>query len=449
MHVFQKIKASKGTNEKLKIAITEFTKKHHRFMEVCFNDEVYGISGAGIGKAIQYDAKLHGKCEDYGEFIEKLTPEEFESRFTGTSYNYQIEDFVSSLLKHSGNKQIDELRMMLGSLDQYEMPWFLRAIQKNMRIGFNLTSYNKIREAHGLTPIIPRGVQLCGKIKLDEVTTLKYPRYAEYKYDGERCEIDCKKDGDDVTITLTSRGNSDITERYPEVVKFFEEAFKLSTHKHVKYDCEIISKDFIKLSTRMHRNAENIKEFDTDLRAVIFDIMLIDGQNIAELTQLERRQLVDTHALLLGFDTSYQEMVHSHEELTEFYNKARSIGQEGVVTKDLDMKWTQHSRDGWIKLVPQCNLDLRIVKGYYGTGKYANQINGVELENRDGTIKTKAASGIKDFERQLLTELHNKGELIGKIAEIKYREIQPPKDGVSALRFPVFIRLRDDKFESD
>jgi ATP-dependent DNA ligase len=100
-------------------------------------------------------------------------------------------------------------------------------------------------------------------------------------------------------------------------------------------------------------------------------------------------------------------------------------------------------------MIPKETLDLKIVDCYFGTGKNSKFINGVVIENKDKTIKSKASSGIDDKQRIILTDLYNKGELIGKICEIYYREISIKKTGEKSLRFPVFVKLRNDKIESD
>lgn len=453
MYLFRDIREAKGSKAKLQLAIDKFTDKHHNFMEVCFNFKVYGISGAGIGKAIMFDFKDYGKCEDYGEYLEKLDKDgKLDGWFEKTTYNYNIDSVVTALMDKSGNAQIERLQELLGGFESYEIPWLIRAIQKNMRIGLNLTSYNKVRIAHGKEPIEGYGVQLCGKVPLnkEDWDWMKFPKIAEYKYDGERSDIDITRTDEMVTVTLTSRGGADITERYPEVVTFLQKCFQDKREiKHVKYDSEIISSSFIKLSTRMHRKKENITEHDDSLKPIIFDILECNGREMRNLPQKERREIVDKHADLYEFDTSYMEIVNDVDELYDFYLRARSINQEGVVTKEMDMTWTPHSRDGWCKLVPKENLDLEVIDSYYGNGRNSKYINGVWVTNKARTIKSKVSTGIKDFEREELTRLYNAGELIGKIVEVEFRELQPPKEGVSSLRFPVFKRIRDDKFIAD
>lgn len=442
LSLFEQIKNARGTNEKLELA-KQFNDTEHEFMEVCFNDVVYGISGKGIEKAINYDESLFGKCEDLGEFIEKLSNEQYYDRFNGhNNLKLSIKQIAEELQKLSGNKQIELFRQILDSSERKDVPWIIRAIQKNMRFGLSLTSYNKVRKAHNLPPIEGFGVQLCGKLEVnrENFEKLSYPRFAEYKYDGVRCLVNIHNEN----ISLIARSGDDITEHYPEIIKFLKQKFK---DIHVTFDSEIISKDFVKLSTRMHRKSENIEEEDLDLRIIIFDVIYLNG-SLKKLHQVNRRNVLEDLSSRYDLELSYCKLVNNIDELLEFYYEARKINQEGVVTKDLEMLWTEHSRDGWIKMVPKESLDLKIIDCYFGNGKNSKVINGVIVENKDGVIKSKASSGITDEYRKILTDLYNQNQLIGKIAEISFREISKTKNGLS-LRFPVFKRLRDDKFEAD
>lgn len=445
MKVFDKIKAAKGSNAKKEIAEKEFSTVEHEFMEVCFNNVVLGISGAGIAKAIGYDESKFGKTEDLGEFVEKLIETNDTDRFVKVSGRMKIKDMVEELKTCSGNEQIERFKELLNFFDLDAVPWVIRAIQGNMRMGLNLSSYNKVRKAQGMTEITGFGVQLCGKLEVsrENFAELSYPRIAEFKYDGERCIITVKNG----FVSLQSRAGKNINQHYPEVIKELEEKFK--DVDDMKLDSEIISSSFVKLSTRMHRKAENITETDDSLKAIIFDILSRGGTDMRTVDQLSRRTNLELIQKEFDLDLSYTKIVKDVDELLDFYKSARKIDQEGVVTKNLDGKWVEGSRDDWTKMVPRETLDLKIVEGYFGNGKNSKVISGVIVESNDGTIRTKAASGFTDENRAILTKLHEDDELIGKIAEIDYREKCPAKDGVSALRFPVFRRLRDDKLVAD
>jgi hypothetical protein len=184
----KKIKNSKGSKAKLKIASEEFTSREHDFMEVCYNYVVYGISGKGIEKAIDYCLTYFGKQEDLGDFVKSWILTE-NHNFKNLPDKISIKHLASELVKYSGNKQIEILKETLNHFSLDELPWVIRALQKNMRFGFSLTSYNKIRKLHGLEQITGFDVQLCGKIEVsrENFEKLSYPRICEFKYDGIRC----------------------------------------------------------------------------------------------------------------------------------------------------------------------------------------------------------------------------------------------------------------------
>jgi len=443
--IFNKIKEAKGSKAKLKIASEEFTSREHDFMEVCYNYVVYGISGKGIEKAIGYLPHLFGaKKEDLGDWIKSFILTGHHS-FKALSGKLTIKQLAEELPACSGNAQIERLKEMLNFFELDELPWVIRAIQGNMRIGFSLTSYNKLRAKLNMTEIKGFEVQLCGKLEVsrENFEKLSYPRIGEFKYDGIRCIITILKG----QVTLQARSGNDITERYPEVVNMLETKF--SNAETVTFDSEIISSSFIKLSTRMHRKAENIEEHDDSLHPVIFDVLSYKDVSMKNHKQIDRRTFLELLAKDYDLELSYIEIKENVDDLLQFYKDARAIEQEGVVTKDMDMKWVEGSRDGWTKMVPKETLDLKIVEGYYGTGKNHKFISGVIVENAAGTIRSKASSGVTDEYREILTDLHNKDELVGKIAEINYREISKSKNEVDSLRFPVFRRIRDDKLISD
>ena len=445
MKIFEEIKNTGGSIEKQKIAIDKFTEKHFEIMHLCFNQVVYGISKKGIAKAIGYDEKIHKKYQDLGEFLE-------EYPYSNDIENTESLDILVEKLKNtSGDEQIKELKdFLIFKTRTDDMSWIIRAIQKNMRIGISLKSHNKILKARGMKEIKVKGVQLCGKAYMDSFHKLSYPRLADIKYDGERTIVKISKKNDILDIILTSRANNDSTEHFPEIIEKLKYKFENTENGFsVIYDSEIISSDFNSLSKRMHRKAENITEKDESLDIVIFDILEVGGINFRNIHQFDRRCMLENHESRYDIKLSISITINNKEQLKSFYESAIKNKQEGVVTKDTDMIWEEHSRKGWYKIVPKENLDLKIIDCYYGNGKFVNQINGVVVENKDGTIKSDASSGISDFDRELLTKLHNENELIGRIVEISFRELQPSKDGVSSLKFPVFVRIRDDKNESD
>jgi ATP-dependent DNA ligase len=65
-------------------------------------------------------------------------------------------------------------------------------------------------------------------------------------------------------------------------------------------------------------------------------------------------------------------------------------------------------------------------------------------------IDCKCGGGFKStnrnpFSRDNLWAMHGAGLLVGRVCEVKFQEVTKNEDGRFALRFPTFLRLRDDK----
>lgn len=122
----------------------------------------------------------------------------------------------------------------------------------------------------------------------------------------------------------------------------------------------------------------------------------------------------------------------TEETIQALLTRALSNGYEGVVLRFLG------SKPRWIKVVPVRYADIRINKIIEGNGKLKGMVGTIETDWGDvGSFK-------QDYQfRKWLWE-HRK-EYIGKIIQVSYREVSKE----NKLRFPVLVRLRDDKDYED
>lgn len=122
----------------------------------------------------------------------------------------------------------------------------------------------------------------------------------------------------------------------------------------------------------------------------------------------------------------------TEETIQALLTRALSNGYEGVVLRFLG------SKPKWIKVVPVRYADIRINKIIEGNGKLKGMVGTIETDWGDvGSFK-------QDYQfRKWLWE-HRK-EYIGKIIQVSYREVSKE----NKLRFPVLVRIRDDKDYED
>ena len=301
------------------------------------------------------------------------------------------------------------------------------------------------------------------------------PAAIDYKYDGFRIQI--HRSGKD--IKLFTRNLENVTLQFPDIVKMIDRDVK---SKEFIIDSEVIGYDkktgawkpFQDISQRIKRKYkidEMIKE--VPVMIIVFDIINLNGENLLEVPFSERRdklyKIIKEDPLAVSL--AKELITGSLEEGNKFYAKALSDGAEGVMMKKLDSVYKPGSRVGYgIKIKPVMEtLDLVVVGSEWGTGKRANWLSSFILACRDGNdFKEigKIGTGFKEKDEEgvsfgkmtkLLKPLivSKSGREVrvkpGVIIEVKYEEIQKSTnyDSGFALRFPRFVRLRDDKGLND
>lgn len=285
---------------------------------------------------------------------------------------------------------------------------------------------------------------------------------AEFKYDGSRFQF--HREGDSGRIY--SRRLEDVTGAMPDVVRVLLAA---TTHD-VIIDGEIIAvRDGKPLPfqtvLRRFRRKHDVDEMREAVRLVpvIFDILYLDGRTLIDLPVPERRKVLTS-----AFSEFVAPQIVSGDpkEISAFYQRALEEGHEGIMLKVLSSAYTPGIRGkNWLKVKPEVDtLDLAVVGADWGEGKRAHLFGSFHLAcaGNDGFITiSKVATGFSDEQLGVLYELL-KDTVIGSsgkevrfeptlVFETGYAEIQksPNYDTGYALRFPRFIRIRDDKDPRD
>jgi len=302
------------------------------------------------------------------------------------------------------------------------------------------------------------------------------PCALEYKYDGFRMQIHKKQSG---SIHIFTRRLDEVTKQFPEVVEYAKEFVKA---KEFILDAEAVGFEpktgkylpFQSMSQRIKRKydiGKTAKEFPVEVN--VFDIIQHESESMLSTPFIERRKLIEKiisqhpKKLILA----KQIITDSLKEAEAFYKEALKVGEEGVMAKSLQGAYQPGRRVGFgVKVKPVMeSLDLVIVGAEWGTGKRSGWLTSFVLACRkaDKFLEIgKVGTGFKELEEEGVSfeELTNKLKPLimkeeGKevklkpsiIIEINYEEIQksPTYESGYALRFPRFIRLREDKGLSD
>ena len=301
----------------------------------------------------------------------------------------------------------------------------------------------------------------------------------EAKYDGERMQAHKSKD----KITLFSRRMENITEQFPDVVKSLQE--HVSAKEYV-IEGEIVAIDkegkplhFQVLMQRKRKKdiEEYVKKVPVQLK--LFDLLYYDGKSYLHEAYSQRTEKL-AKIVRKGKHITLADRIVTDDlkEAETFFQRMLKEKQEGIMIKSMDSEYQAGTRGwNWIKWKKEYStemvdtFDLVIVGAFYGKGKRSGKYGALlcacynEKEDTFETI-TKLGTGLTDEVLAELPKMLKKYQTTAKPARVVVSQIKPevwfePKVVVEvlaaeitkspshalglALRFPRFIRFRDDK----
>ena len=185
------------------------------------------------------------------------------------------------------------------------------------------------------------------------------------------------------------------------------------------------------------------------LEFVIFDVLPQSEFHIGESKRTYKQRLLDMYQIqqtiqgnpqfsnIRLVDFLYEGTDHSKIEY--WTNKMTEQGFEGcMVARDVPYYCKRHN--GLLKSKLFNFADLEIVGYEAGEGKYEGMLGAFIVQFKDNTVKV--GSGLSDDQRKEFWDI--KEDLIGRIVEVKYKEITKDKTTEKeSLQFPIFQRLRE------
>ncbi len=304
----------------------------------------------------------------------------------------------------------------------------------------------------------------------------------EYKFDGFRMQIHKKNE----EVKIFSRKLEEITHMFHDVV---EEVMQLPVNEII-FEGEALAysqeeERFYSFQETMHRRRKyGIEEMEKKypLLVFVFDLLYLEGKSLVEAPYEKRRRLLETIFPKGKLKRSEMWIAESAEDIEQKFQEAIEKKLEGIMAKDLHAPYTAGARKfAWIKLKRSYGKSVdtvdAIVLGYYkGKGARAGLLGGllVGVWNKDlGKIQTiaKVGSGFTEEEMAEWVERLEKIKRSAKpsivdaavspdvwvepmyVVEVAFDEITlspvhtcAKEEGKGlALRFPRYVRLRDDK----
>ncbi|XP_076156354.1 DNA ligase 1 isoform X2 [Alosa pseudoharengus] len=321
----------------------------------------------------------------------------------------------------------------------------------------------------------------------------------EYKYDGERAQIHILESGE---VRIYSRNQEDNTTKYPDIIARIPQVKKASVVSCV-LDSEAVAWDrekkqiqpFQVLTTRKRKDVD-AADIKVQVCVYAFDLLYLNGKSLVREPLCARRALLRD-----SFEEQEGQFVFARsldslntDAIAEFLEQSVRDSCEGLMVKTLERDATYEiakRSHNWLKLKKDYlegvgdTVDLCVVGAYLGKGKRAGGYGGFLLacydeDNEEFQSVCKIGTGFKDED---LEQHYNflKEHILPKarpyyrvdqsaepdvwldavqVWEVKCADLSlspvykagmglvDPEKGIS-LRFPRFLRIRDDKKPED
>ena len=403
-----------------------------------------------------YKLDILKKYKDNSE-LKKL----LELTYNRNKYNFNVSKNCiikdnPSILESNGSKTVDELLSaleILGEgtirgneahqfvynhlkcLDNDNKEIFLNVLGRDLKIGLNVKSINKV-----FKNLIPKpNYMRCAVLSEKTLKKINFPAFIQLKMDGTYREIHVA----DGQVSGKTRSG----EEYFNPVLFKE----MENFPNGFYTGELT----IEGESRFTGNGL-INSLNPPYEKITFTVWdyLTDDDYLEKTKTPYYSRFESLSEIIEKHNSNRVKLVPNHEvnsidEALKYVSDWMEHGLEGGVLKDKNNVFKNGTSGTQLKIKLKVDAEMRITgftDGTIGT-KREGKIGAIQFSNDEGTIKGQC-SGFSDEELDLFTK--NKDNLIGRIISVEFNDlVKSENNDYYALSHPRFIEIRNDKDETD
>ena len=350
----------------------------------------------------------------------------------------------------TGNSAIVEVQNILQELNEDDAYVIERIIDRDLKINFGKTGFNKIISKEN--KIIKPPYMRCGLYSEKSAKKISFPAIVQLKADGafQAVTVDQGK------VTFMARSGEE--REFPHLEIYFKNL------NDGVYIGELLVHGISDRSLANGViNSDGSKE---DVYIQLWDYISLDeysrGKDKHNKTKYTKR-LKSLTDIITNFKKSYPEYdlggsviklipsfeVDTIQEALEYTSQWMTEGFEGSILKDQNNIFLDHTSPTQLKLKLQIDAEVRITgftAGKIGT-KREFTFGAITFENDEGTIKGQT-SGFSDD--QILEFHNNREKYTGMVMTVQFNDLtQARGNDYYALSHPRFIEVRHDKDTTD
>lgn len=347
------------------------------------------------------------------------------------------EECMKYLHVHNTGTDVDirEMQIFITNQPEDHREFYQQMIVKSLRLGCDDKTVNKAIPGLISTWEVQHGSSY-EKLKLKKGETF----YLSQKLNGNRCSFFGNK--------LMSRQGKEFT----GMQHILNDIYNLEMSGYF-IDGELVRKNIdnlpdgenFRIGTGIINSDTNIKR---EIKLVIFDIfpaIYLDKKESLHTYKHRKYELEKVRENIAQLHLENVEVVTmvyegtDQTQIMKWLDYAVDNGWEGLMlNKDTTYKCKRTT--DLIKIKRFYSMDLPIIEVVEGDGRLKETLGALVVQYKENTVNV--GSGFDDKTRKRFWNMKDK--LIGRIIEIKYKEItSDKKTGLESLQFPIFQGLRE------
>lgn len=346
--------------------------------------------------------------------------------------------------------------MVKYKLDQDEINILKDIITKDLTLGIAVKSINEV-----LGNIIPTFNCMLGSKLEDCKKELQGQEVAvTEKLDGNRCITTIKFN----RIGINDFGEPEFEKEIHSFSRNGKEIQGLDAiHKTMQrlpggvYDGELLAEDFNATQSTLRTKGTksnlvyNIFDYVSNLDEFLDDSITETSNDYnfrrEQLNNLYRMFGDPDRLLMIGDYVKIVpvlgKFIYDEEKVMAYHDMIKEKGGEGVMLNITSAGYIKDRTKKLVKVKAMKTCDLKCIGIQRGTGRLADTLGNIVCEYKGYEVKV--GSGFDDDSRQYY--INHPQEILNHIVEIQYFEETTNDNGTVSLRFPVFLKVRNDKDE--